>query len=466
MKRSFTLICFLLLLSSLLYSQATRREAVMVTVYNQNFALVKDQRSIFLVRGVNEIKFTDVAALIEPESVLFRPLSSKFFPQLLEQNYEFDLLNTEKLMSKYIDQEIKVVGKEEEVFKGILKSFEKDGLLLQLPEGNLVLIKMDNVREVEFTALPEGLITRPTLVWQIKSERRGKLPVEVSYITKGINWKADYVARIEEKEKFIDLKGWVTIDNRSGATYKDASLKLVAGEVHRVEKAPVWKDRLMMAKEAGAPPQFEEKPFFEYHIYTLNRKTTLKNNQIKQISLLSAQKIPIKKIYTYDGAKRFWRSWMHNPRNMPCDKKVGVSLQFKNSRQCNLGIPLPKGKVRVYKVAEGGMEFVGEDEIDHTPKDEEVRIFLGNAFDLVGERKCMDWEKIARGVWEASYQINLRNHKKEEVEIEVIEHLWGDWEILRSSHPWKKRDAYTVKFPVKVKPDSEEIVTYTVRYRW
>jgi len=450
MKKVFFIGFLFLIISSLL---GMSQKEVSLTVYNQNFALIKDIRELQLIKGFNEVRFSDVAALIEPESVLFRSLSPRFPVHLIEQNYEFDLLNSEKLLRKYLEEKINITGKDDNIFEGILKSFQGDTLILQLKKGNLIMVRMDNIKTIQFPSLPRGLITRPTLVWWIKSGKKGKLDVEVSYITKGINWKADYVVRIEEREKLLALKGWVTLDNRAGATFQNANLKLVAGEVHRVEeKRIIRREMVYQAAKAGAP-QFEEKPFFEYHMYTLKRKTTLKNNQIKQVSLLEASRIPFRKIYSYDGIK--------NPT------KIAVHVEFTNSQNNNLGMPLPKGKVRVYKNSGESMEFIGEDKIDHTPKDEKVRLFLGYAFDLVGERKRVKQEKLANRLWEATYQILLRNHKeKEEAEIEVVEHLWGDWEIVSSSHEWEKVDAQTIKFKVKVKPDEEKKIQYTVRYRW
>ena len=451
MKKSIFLatVFFFVFLAAL---SAMNEKDVSLTVYNQNFALVKDVRTLQLVKGINEKRFSDVAARIEPESVLFRSLSPRFPASLLEQNYEFDLLSAQKLLQKYLEQEISITEKGDNTFEGKLKSFQGDTLILQLRKGNLILLKMDNIKSIVFPSLPQGLITRPTLVWWIKSEKKGKLPVEVTYITKGINWKADYVVRIREKEKKLALKGWVTLDNRSGTTFTDAKLKLIAGEVHQVEKKAVPQRRVMYEAMNVKAPQFKEAPFFEYRIYTLSRKTTLKNNQIKQISLLEASQVPFQKIYTYDGAKS--------------GKKVAVNVEFTNSGKYNLGMPLPKGKIRVYKASQGDMEFIGEDEIDHTPKDEKVQLFLGYAFDLVGERKQLKQEKLGNRLWESSYQIVLRNHKEEEVTIEVVEHLWGDWKIVNASHAWEKKDAQTVQFKLKVKPNEETKVLYTVRYKW
>ncbi|MGB2768285.1 MAG: DUF4139 domain-containing protein, partial [Candidatus Zixiibacteriota bacterium] len=316
-------------------------------------------------------------------------------------------------------------------------------------------VRLDEVRDLYFPTLPEGLITKPTLVWLLDSQVSGKRRAEVSYLTGGMNWHAEYVAVVDQRDENLELAAWVSIDNRSGATYEEAKVKLIAGEVHRVreERMPPRLAKGYIADMAAGAPQFEEKAFFEYHLYTLLRPATIKDNEIKQVSLFPSTEVSVKKIFTYDGARD--------------EKKVRVELEFKNSEGAGLGMPLPKGKIRVYKEdVDKALEFVGEDRIDHTPKNEKVRVFLGNAFDIVGERQKIDFKKIRDDITEESYQIKLRNHKEEAVEVVVVEHLsaYTEWEIRESTHSHEKKDAGTIEFKIRLAPDEEVVVNYTVRY--
>jgi len=446
-------------------AKGSRNVGMEITIYNQNLGLVKDQRKITLQKGFNEIKLSDVAAQIDATSVHFKSLTDPDGVVILEQSYEYDLISPQKLMEKYIGKEITVrqqVERQEKVIKGTLLAMPSDGLVLKTAD-QIVVIPNNVARTVEFPQLPEGLISKPTLVWQVEAQKGGEHQTELSYLTQGISWKADYVAVVNTDDTKTDLNGWVTIVNGSGATYKDASVKLIAGDVNLV--AP----EMAMMKGAGvladgmvrAAPQFQEKSFFEYHMYTLQRKTTIRESETKQMSLLEASDVPVKKIYIYEPAGiRIWRGG-DDP-----SKKVMVKLEFKNSKENHLGMALPKGKVRVYKAdSDGSLQFVGEDEIDHTPKDEILRLYVGDAFDLVGERKQMSVQKIADRVREESYEISLRNHKEEDVEIIAVEHLWGDWTIQESNVECRKKDARTVEFPVKVPKDGEVKITYRVRFR-
>jgi hypothetical protein len=433
---------------------------VAVTIYNQNLGLVKDVRELDFQKGKSTIQFTDVASQIDPTSVHFNPVNPSDRVNILEQNYQYDLVSSTKILEKYVDKQIELFTKSEgaqgkEVsYQGTLLSYSTDNVTLQEPGGAIRIIRLDEISNLYFPSLPEGLITRPTLVWLLDSQVSGKKKAEVSYLTSGINWHAEYVAVVDQKDENMELAGWVSIDNRSGATYEDAKVKLIAGEVHQVTQAPV-PTRLGkgMVAEMAAPPQFEEKPFFEYHLYTLLRPSTIKDNETKQVSLFPSASVKTKKIYTYDGARN--------------DQNISVELEFKNSESEGLGMPLPAGKVRVYQAdVDKSLEFVGEDLIDHTPKDEKVRVFLGNAFDIVGERKKTDFKQISDNVSEESYQIILRNHKEEPVEVVVVEHLYSyvQWEIKESSIPYQKKDASTIEFKVQLAKDQEVAVTYTVRY--
>ena len=489
MKKIILIFGIMFLLSGFLSAQEMQRKEISLTIYNQNFGLVKDIRYLNLKKGLNIVRFGDVASQIDATSVSFKSLTAPASCSILEQNYEYDLISRNKLLEKYLGKEIileRTEGSTEETndqwatlgrgnrqYKEINPIIKKVKATLLSIKGGVVVkigdeLYLNPLGRIILPALPEGLIIKPTLVWELRNNREdGQHAVEVDYLTNGINWKADYVTIVDKNDKKIDLNGWVTIDNKSGASYENAGLKLIAGDVHRVTERPKYTrtDMLMEAKSGIAAPQFKEKSFFEYHLYTLQRKTTLKDNQTKQISLFTANNVPAKKIFTYDGA--IYRSWWRSSGKEPCNKKIAVSLKFKNEKKCGLGIPLPKGKVRVYKKdSDGSLEFIGEDKIDHTPKDEEIKLFLGNAFDVVGERKCTEHRKISANLYQNSYEITIRNHKKEKVTVYIIEHLYADWQILSESNAHTKKDAFTIEYSVKVPKDGKATVTYTAQYKW
>jgi hypothetical protein len=434
---------------------------VAVTIYNQDLGLVKDVRELEFQKGKSIIKFTDVAARIDPTSVHFKPVNPSDRVSILEQNYQYDLVSSAKILQKYVDKEIELFTKsagpngEGKSYKGKLLSYSNDDVTLQESEGAIRIVRLDEIRDLYFPTLPEGLITKPTLVWLLDSQVSGKRKAKVSYLTSGINWHAEYVAVVDQKDENLELAGWVSIDNRSGATYEDAKVKLIAGEVHRVreERIPPRLAKGYAVDMAAGAPQFEEKAFFEYHLYTLLRPATIKDNEIKQVSLFPSTGVKVKKIFTYDGARY--------------EDKVRVELEFKNSESAGLGMPLPQGKIRVYKEdVDKALEFVGEDRINHTPKDEKVRVFLGNAFDIVGERQKTDFKKIRDDITDESYQFKLRNHKEETVEVVVVEHLYTytEWEIREATHEYEKKDADTIEFKISLDKDQEVILNYTVRY--
>ena len=440
------------------------QKEIYITIYNSNLGLVKDVRDISLPRGISELQFMGVAEKINPTTVSIKSLIEPNSLSVLEQNYEYDLLNPTKLLDKYVGQQVKLIDKN--YYTGEEKIY--DATLLSNNQG--AIYKIDNEIHINpsgrviLPGIPENLIAKPTLVWMLNNTLRRKQKVEASYLTDGINWKADYVAILNKDDTKSDLNGWVTIDNKSGAAYKDATIQLIAGDVHRVEAArptaPLY--RMTMAEEAKVG--FEEKAFFEYHIYTLGRKSTIKENQTKQISLLEASDIPIKKKLIFYGAQYSYRNRYGEPIS---NQKVGVYIDIENTKENNLGIPLPKGIVRVYKADhEGRLQFVGEDRIDHTPKDETIEVKMGEAFDVVGERTQTDWKKIASRVYEAAWEISLRNHKEEDVEVQVIEPIPGDWEVLNSSHSYEKIEAHTLKYTVKVPKDKEVKISYRVRMTW
>ena len=465
-----------LLMLAMTFETISFSQEIDLTVYNQNLGLVKDRREIKLDKGVQRIEFTDVAAQIDPTSVHFKSLSYPNKCSVLEQNFEYDLISREKLLQKYIGKEIELErrfgkdGEKKEIIKGALLS-TSGGLTIK--SGDKILVNPSG--EISLSKLPEGLILKPTLLWLLENEISGEHKIEVDYLTNGINWNADYVIVSDKDDKNLDLTGWVTIDNKSGASYKDAKLKLIAGDIHRASPPGVMRNGMMhVTKAERAPqPQFEEKAFFEYHLYTLQRRTTVRDNETKQIEFVSASAVPVKKLYIYDGAaQKFYgyNQWSRADRNygVQSNKKVYVMLDFKNSKENNLGIPLPKGKMRVYKEdSDKSLEFIGEDFIEHTPKDENVRIYLGDAFDIVGERVQTDF-KNGDDFADESFKITVRNHKEEPIEVRVVEKLyrWSNWKITQKSQDYEKKDARTIEYKLKVAKDSESVLTYTVHYWW
>jgi hypothetical protein len=452
--------------SGILSTGINDQTGVAVTIYNVNLGLVKDQREIKLKGGTGELRFMDVASQIIPTSVHIKSLIDPDSLQVLEQNYEYDLLNPQKLLDKYVGKDVKLYYKNpyserEEIVTATLLS-NNGGPIFRIGDE----ITFGHPGRIIFPEVPENLISKPTLVWLIENNLSSVQKVEASYLTNGINWRSDYVVTLNDKDDMADLSGWVTIDNRSGATYKDAKLKLVAGDVNRVKDEHEYNDKMLRAAEAAAKPaaQFKEEEFFEYHIYTLERPSTIKENQTKQISLVRAGNIPVKKELLYYGARYYYYN-QHG--DTITNQKVGVFVEIENKKEHNLGIPLPKGTIRVYKHdKEQSLQFVGEDSIDHTPKDEKFRIKLGDAFDVVGSRKQTDWKKIASDTYEAAFEISLRNHKKEDVVVKVVEPIPGDWTMLSSSQKYEKTEAFTAEFKVSVPKDKETKITYRVRMRF
>jgi len=438
-----------------------------LTIYNVNLGLVKDQRQIKLSKGIGDLRFVDVAAQIMPTSVHIKALIAPETLNVLEQNYEYDLLNPQKLLDKYVGKEVKLFTKnpytEREEFVTATLLSNNGQPVFRIGEE----ITYGHPGRIIFPGVPEDLNAKPTLVWMLENGLPGAQTIEASYLTSGINWRSDYVVTLNDRDEKADLSGWVTIDNHSGATYKNAKLKLVAGDVNRVKSEYEYKDKMMRVAETAAKaaaPQFKEDSFFEYHIYTLERQATVKDNQTKQISLVTADDIPVRKELLYYGANYYYHSRYGEAMS---NQKVGVFVEIQNKKENNLGIPLPKGTVRVYKAdKEGSLQFVGEDAIGHTPRDEKVRIKLGDAFDVVGSRRQTDWKKIAYDTYEASFEVSLRNHKKEDVVVKVVEPIPGDWTMLTSSHAYTKSEAFTAEFNIPVPKDREVKLAYRVRMRY
>ena len=434
---------------------APRRESVALTVYNQNFALVKDVRVLDLESGSQTVRIDDVAAFIDPTSVHFAALDHPGGVAVLEQNYQYDLADADRLLNRYLNHAVTAVLKDGGIREGTLLSYDGGNLVLGDGKGASILNRGE-VRDILLGEVPGGLVVKPTLVWMLRSDRGGAERAEVSYLTNNISWHAEYVSVVNAKDDGLTLNGWVSLDNKSGATYENAKLKLVAGDVHRVT-APLgalsFRGEEKVMRMDAAAPQFEERQFFEYHIYTLERPATVADRETKQLALFPSAAAAAKKVLTYDGTQ--------DPT------KVAVRMEFENAKKNGLGMALPAGKVRVYKEdADKALEFVGEDQIDHTPRDEKVRLYLGNAFDVVGERKRTDYREVSTRTHQESFEIEIRNHKDETIEITVVEHLFGDWTIPEKSQEYVKKDSHTVEFPLTVAANGSAKVTYTVRTTW
>jgi hypothetical protein len=435
---------------------------VALTVYNQNFGLVREIRDLRLARGRVALEFGDVASTIQSETVHIRPVGGPPL-DILEQNYQYDLLSPQKLLEKYVGRNVRIYrwnekeGKEEAVTAEVLAV--NQGTVLRIGDE----ITFNYPGRIAFAEVPEDLIARPTLVWLLDS-RADRQTVEASYLAGGLNWKADYVMVLDRDDAKADLQGWVTLTNQSGTTYRDAELKLVAGDVQRVQDRQARMAPQAMVMDEAGRKDFAEEAFFEYHLYTLDRPTTIRNNEQKQVSLLEAPTFDVTKRLIYYGQMQWYRG---SYGQISSNQKVGVYIDFENSETNRLGMPLPAGVVRVYKEdASGAQQFVGEDRIDHTPRDEKVRIKMGEAFDVVGDRRQIDFDALGSCTTESAWEVRLRNHKDEDQEVQIMEPVGGDWTILSSSHPAEKIDAFTFRFTVKVPARGETTITYRVRVRW
>ncbi|MBF0489489.1 MAG: DUF4139 domain-containing protein [Candidatus Omnitrophica bacterium] len=454
---------------SVLKSDLGDQKSVEVTVYNSNIGLVKDTRTIVLPQGKGELHFMDVAASVMPETVHIKPLDPLNSVSILEQNYEYDLINETKLLDKYIGKKIKLLkenpyNNQKETVEAILLS-NNSGQVYQV--GNEIYLGFDGQKILP--QMPENLVAQPTLTWLYNSPTAGKKPVEVSYLTNGLNWKAAYVLVVDESDTKGGLSGWVSLSNNSGATYNNAKLKLVAGQVNRAQDLMAV-GRVYAAKaikmEQDSGSAFTEKSFFEYHIYDLARLTTIKDNENKQVSLLEANDLKVQKEFIVGNSplSYFFQIYRTNDYKVP----VNVFINFKNSKENNLGMPLPAGTIRLYKSdSDKSLQFIGEDNISHTPKDENVRLKIGEAFDVVAERKQTDYKLIANNLHQSSWEVTLRNHKKEDIIVSVLENMesYGQWDIVTSSHGYQKQDVSSVKFNVPVPKDGEVKLTYTVQIR-
>ena len=481
-----------------------------LTIYNQNFAAVKERRTLDLQQGENEVRITEITAHVEPDSVMLRDLKNPDAIQILEQNYESDPLSEGLLLrrseGKVLDFEITLPQTgETKIVKGkILRSgyvphteaFQQYGqqymyaqMAYAAPQGGgQPIVEVDGKIQFGlpgkpiFDALDPKAFLKPTLLWRLWADKAGKHDAEFSYLTGGMRWEASYNAVAPEKGDTFDIIGWVTLENESGMDFENASVKLMAGDVARAQPAGMRAiyafDSAGMLQGTAPPAPVTERTFEEYHLYTLPRPTTVLDREIKQVEFVRAANVPAKRIYVYDGFKtdNRYQGWdLNSIRERPdygtaSNTKVWVMLEFKNADESHLGMPLPKGKVKMYRRdVDGRNEFIGEDQIDHTPKDETVRLYTGNAFDVVGERRQTDFKlDTNRRTADESFEIKVRNHKKEEIEVRVVEHLyrWFQWDVTASTMDHTKADARTIEFRPKVPADGESIITYTVHYTW
>ncbi len=437
-----------------------------ITVYNSDIALVRDVRNLQLARGTANLRFMDIAATVNPATVHFRSLTEPQQVNVLEQNYEYDLLEPDKLLRKYVGREVTLMRNRTE--NGSTRQEEVKALLLSYNNqpvwkiGNEIVtgIGADHIR---FPELPETLYSRPTLIWTVQNDGAAKHRVEASYLAGRLAWNADYVLTVARDDKAADLNGWVTLTNNSGTAFRNAKLQLVAGDLNRVRQQlnKVLADVAERRAEAPAAQMMQE-AFSDYHLYTMNRKTTINNAQTKQVSLLQGTDVPTLKRYVVEGQNYYYHNHQHP--GAPIKDLVQVYYQFKNEAKSGLGIPMPAGVLRVYQQdSKGGVQFVGEDRITHTPKDETLNIKIGNAFDVICERKQIDFQKIASNVYEFEYEITLRNHKATAVSVEVNEPIGGTWRMLRSSHEWSKTSAWAAQFAVPVASDGTSVLKYRVR---
>lgn len=437
-----------------------------VTVYNSDLALIRDTRTVTLPRGTGDVHFMDIAATVNPASVHFRSLSDPSRVSVVEQNYEYDLLEPEKLLRKYVGRDVTLVRRHteqgtsvEEPVRAHLLSY--NSAPVWRINGEIVTgVSADHIR---FPELPGNLFSRPTLIWTLDNRGASEHRVEASYLASKLAWNADYVLTIARNEQTADLDGWVTVVNGSGTSFRKARLQLVAGDLNRVRDAigKAFPIGARMAAEMAAPAMVQES-FSDYHLYTLEHQTTINNNETKQLSMFGATAFPVRKRYVVDGQSFYYRNPQHP--GAPLRDNVQVYYELKNEQSVGLGLPMPAGTVRVYQAdSKGNIQFVGEDHIDHTPKDETLNLKIGSAFDVTCERQLTAFEKVASDVYEVEYAVTLKNHKTMPVVVEVNEPVGGTWWMLRSSYQWTKTDAWAAQFSVPVPVDGTSTLSYRVR---
>jgi hypothetical protein len=504
MKRSLLPCFFLAAISHPLFAGPPS-----LTIYNQNFAVVRDTVPLDLKQGINEVRFSETTAHLEPDSVILRDTQGKTNLQILEQNYRNDPISQELLLSifegKTIDFLVTEPNKPNAIVQGkIIRSgytmHSRSALNRYGPNysaaqaamaygttGNSPIIEVEGKLRFAlpgqplFPALGTDTVLKPTIAWQLQADKAGKVEAELAYVTGGMSWEADYNVIAPENSDLLDVVGWVTMDNQSGKTFENAKIKLMAGDVSKIQSRTASDYAALASEELAVQavtPTVTEKAFEDYHLYTLARPATLRDRETKQVEFIRAAKVQSQKIYVYDGMKLDWQRYrgypMEHIRNnqdlgAEANSKVAVMREFKNSEANHLGIPLPKGRVRFYKEDDKQLEFTGENVIDHTPRDETLRIYTGNAFDLVGERRRLNYRiDTSKNILDESFEIKLRNQSKEAVEIRVVEHLfrWFTWDITEKSDSFTKSNAQTIEFRAQLKPSEEKIVRYTAHYSW
>jgi hypothetical protein len=439
-----------------------------LTVYNSNVALVRDVRRLTLPTGASRLKFMNIAATVNPATVHFRSLNEPDKLSVVEQNYEYDLLEPAKLLHKYVGKQVTLVRSYQE--NNTTKHEEIQATLLADNNGPVWKIGNDivtgmYVESYRFPEVPANLFDRPTLLMSLDNSGGQQQQVEASYLASNLSWNADYVLTVGRDDKAADLDGWVTLSNNSGTAFHRARLQLVAGDLNRLPSgaAGALREEVAMAKRAA--PQFQQENFSEYHLYSLARRTSVEDKETKQISLLEGSGIPVEKAFIVNGQNFYY----HNAQNpgYPLRDPVLVFYKFRNEEKSGLGIPLPAGNLRVYqKDSKGSVLFIGEDHIDHTPKDETVTVHIGNAFDVVAERKQTDYKRIDTHTWEMEFEITLRNHKDVPITVEVNEPIGGSWEMLSSTYKFTKTAAFAAQFHVPVAKDGTSVLRYRIRAQW
>ena len=456
---------------------STRADAreVSLTIYNGGFSLVRERRELALTAGRNHVRWEDVAQRIEPATLGFRSITAPGTVAVREQNYQYDLVSPNSILDKTVGHAVRLNRGGGERIEGTLISSPSTGhgMVIRTADGRLLL---NPHGEVEVPVLPPGLISRPSLLWLLDADRAGRQAVEVSYLTGGITWSADYVAVVDASEGRVDLTGWVTLANQSGAAYSAAQLQLMAGNVRTVTD---WNRRALgdraialeglVASAGGAQRQFAEEAFFEYHLYTLDGRTTIAQNETKQMTLLSAQGAAVTRRLVFDS-RRAWGWWGHQNAGAPSRTdpvKAAIVLELENRQSNGMGMPLPAGVIRLYKAdGRGNQQFLGEDRIGHTPRDEVVRLVVGEAFDVVGTRRVVVDRLISDREREITQEISIRNHKATASDVLIAENFGNEWRILESTHRHERKDAGTAHFNLRVPANSEVKVTYTVRIWW
>jgi len=475
-KLKFVVLGLFIVSSLLMVNAQDTSDGVAVTVYNEGTALIRDQRTLTLDEGLNTVNFTDVAATIDRTSVTFKSLTNPDGTYVLEQNYIYDLVNSDALLARYLDETIDITTEDGTVYAGQLLSGRNGEAILRTDTGEVVVISLSNARDIRFPALPDGLITRPTLQWQLSSSLSGEQQVELTYLAGGMNWSADYNVLLGTDEGSLDINGWVTLNNNSGRAFENAQLKLVAGELNRIQPdAPVARAQVMemdMVDDFAGGNAIEQRELFEYQLYEIGRPVTVGNNETKQIEFVTGSNILATTFFVFDASPEFGS--YYSPIDYPegygtyTEGTVQTFLEFNTGEESGLAADLPAGRIRVYQEdTDGAGLLIGENHIGHTPEGEDVRIFLGNAFDLVGERTQTNFEVISKDVIQETFEIRLRNRKDEEtVEIRLPERLyrWSNWEIINSSIPFVQTNSSSVEFRVNVEPDVEQVITYTVQY--